>query len=90
MKDQQAQAKSFQYYRTMPCKTFHSQGGYCNKGELCHFIHEPMYQGREIPRDELPTIRMKNQARLKVMVEQTYNYQQQQNQMYMPHYMVDP
>ncbi|TNV82917.1 hypothetical protein FGO68_gene12772 [Halteria grandinella] len=87
MRDQQAQAKSFQYYRTMPCKTYHSQVGYCSKGDSCHFIHEPQYQGREIPRDEMPMIRNKNQNRLRTLVEQSYQYQQQQQ--YVPPYVAN-
>ena len=28
---------------------YHSEKG-CNRGELCHFIHDPKYEGKEIPR----------------------------------------
>ena len=28
---------------------YHSERG-CNRGELCHFIHDPKYEGKEIPK----------------------------------------
>jgi hypothetical protein len=34
-------------YKTAPCKLFHSPTG-CTRGEFCHFIHEPVYQGNYI------------------------------------------
>lgn len=34
-------------YKTRPCKHYHSSAG-CPRGDNCHFIHDPMYAGREI------------------------------------------
>ena len=32
----------------------------CLRGDTCHFIHDPAYQGQEIPRDVLLRIRHDN------------------------------
>jgi len=36
-------------YKTVPCKMYHSPGGMCQRGEFCHFIHNPAFAGRELP-----------------------------------------
>lgn len=35
-------------FRTKPCRNFHSAVG-CNRGEQCHFIHDPKFAGTFIP-----------------------------------------
>lgn len=40
-----------QNYKTVPCKMYHSATASCNRGEFCHFIHDPKYIGRDIPQD---------------------------------------
>ena len=35
-------------FRTKPCRNFHSSLG-CNRGEMCHFIHDPEFAGTDIP-----------------------------------------
>ena len=47
-------------YRTLPCKMFHGQNTFCNKNELCNFIHCLEFRGTEIPRDYLYRIRAEN------------------------------
>lgn len=39
-------------YKTVPCRLYHSEKG-CNRGEMCHFIHEKAFEGKEIPRGQL-------------------------------------
>jgi len=40
-----------QRYKTIPCRMYHSQHGSCTRGEMCHFIHNPQFIGRELPED---------------------------------------
>eukprot|EP00347_Sterkiella_histriomuscorum_P003019 403365902 len=77
---QQQQASS-KNYRTVPCKMYHSpQAGYCNKGDTCHFVHEPKFKGRDIPRDDLFRIRAQNQIKYQSMNNGAMMWQQQQHQ----------
>lgn len=55
---------------------------YCNKGDSCNFIHEPKFQGREIPRDELARIRNSNMQKFQHLYINSYSIQQQQQQQY--------
>jgi hypothetical protein len=50
-------------YRTLPCKMFHGQGTYCNKGDACNFIHCVEFRNQEIPRDYLYRLRAENVQR---------------------------
>ena len=40
-------------FRTVPCKLYHGVHGFCNRGDICHFIHESKFRGRDIPREDL-------------------------------------
>lgn len=44
-------------FRTVPCKLYHGIHGFCNRGDICHFIHESRFRGRDIPREDLFQIR---------------------------------
>jgi len=35
-------------YKTVPCRLYHSNAG-CNRGEFCHFVHNPEFAGKEVP-----------------------------------------
>ncbi|CDW77712.1 UNKNOWN [Stylonychia lemnae] len=71
--------QSTKNYRTVPCKMYHQpQTGYCNKGDSCHFIHEPRYKGRDIPRDELNRIKSQNMHKFTVSSTGAMLWQQQQ------------
>ena len=43
-----AQRMDVRKYKTKPCRNYHSSTG-CTRGENCFFIHDPNFQGREIP-----------------------------------------
>lgn len=47
-------------FRTVPCKLYHGPHGFCNRGDMCNFIHEQKFLGRDIPRDDLMQIRNEN------------------------------
>ena len=35
-------------YKTKHCHNFHSAKG-CTRGDNCNFIHDPKYQGTQVP-----------------------------------------
>ena len=52
-------------YKTVPCRKFHGPGGNlaCTRGEQCHFIHNELYRGQDIPREVLMQLREENKQK---------------------------
>ena len=53
-------------FRTKPCRNYHGPNG-CMRGDNCHFIHDPLYPGQDIPNFNLANYRKEDEEEKKVM-----------------------
>eukprot|EP00347_Sterkiella_histriomuscorum_P021810 403332689 len=67
-------------YKTVPCRQYHGPEG-CSRGDTCHFIHEPQYQGVDLPREIMMKIREENKLKnQQMMIQQQQQLQSMQSQ----------
>ncbi|TNV86932.1 hypothetical protein FGO68_gene12121 [Halteria grandinella] len=62
MHPQIVQQRSLKNFRTVPCRLYHGPQG-CTRGDQCHFIHDPIYQGIDIPKEILLKTRQDNSSK---------------------------